>query len=145
MISRPTVALIEGPLDLPDRLQVEAPVVLVARQGITVRSVAAPPAGSGEPGLVLVSLEGDITVAPPAGSPAELHGTALLAPAGTVRWTAPVTLRGLLCARDLDPAVLARGGALHYDRRFDPTDAAAATRGLALLLGPNLPHLARPE
>ncbi|RCK77962.1 MAG: hypothetical protein OZSIB_2000 [Candidatus Ozemobacter sibiricus] len=144
VIDRPTVAMIEGPLELPDRLQVEAPVVLVARQGVTVRSVVGPPPGI-DAHLVLVSLEGDITIAPLAGSPAAVRGTALLAPNGTVRWAVPVDLQGCLTVRTLDPAILGQGGSLTWDRRFDLTDPAAARRGIALVLGPNLPHLLRPE
>jgi len=145
VIDRPTVALIEGALDLPDGLRVEAPTVLVARQGITLKSVAASPAST-QARLVLVSLGADIVISATTGGPApEIKGTALIAPAGTVRWSSPVSIEGTMCVKELDPAVLGKGGKLQYDPQFDITNPSAASRGLAFVLGPNIPHVLRQE
>ncbi len=135
LIDQPLVARIKGDLTLPPAIQVDAPVVLVADGNIRVDEVK--PSATQAP-LVLVSLTGDII----AGG-GKINGALLVCPAGTLRWTRPLDLVGSLCVRHLDPAIVAQGGEICYQPAFDPSAAAAAPKGAALMLGPNLPQVIR--
>jgi hypothetical protein len=131
-ILAPLVVRVKGSLTLPTPLKLEAPALIIVDQDITVNEVQASPNGSP---LTLVSLNGSITV-----QGGKLAGVCLVAPAGTVTWSSPLQLKGTLCCQKLPPATIEKGGEILYDEALDPTSPEAAKKGLAVLLGPNIPQ-----
>ncbi|MBF0500188.1 MAG: hypothetical protein HQM09_08645 [Candidatus Riflebacteria bacterium] len=135
-IDKATVARIEGDLQLPDNLIIDAPCLIVANGNISVGKLESGKPGSSPHGrLVLISLSGNITMAG-----GNVGKVVLMAPSGTVTWTDRLYMSGCLCANQLNPNVISQsGGQIDYDTDCDVSDPQSFLRGITVILGPSLP------
>jgi len=130
----PIVAKVDDALALPSPLKVEAPVVIVAERDIQIGEIRK---SENKGKLVLVSLNGNVVL-----QGGKIEDTALVAPKGTLSWTAPLQIeRGAVCVNKLEPATAEVGGEILYDEEIDPTVHENYNRGVTIVLGPNLPQI----
>jgi|GEM_PF-2927234 len=132
VLDKPMIAMIDGPLSITDKIIVKAPITLVAQKTLEIADAenVAPTAR-----LVLVSQSGDVSLL---GKDPLIAN--ILAPTKTLKWKYPLKLTGTVFVNTLDVnQIQASGGFIEYDPSSDCTDPKNLFRGLAFMLGPNLP------
>jgi|GEM_PF-1257487 len=138
-IRKPFSVYINDKLDLKSGLKLDSSAIIVAKGDIKIGSVVPGVETDAHRLLVLVSQTGNI----------ECYGslvkTALIAPKGTIiSKKGGLDITGLVCENKLNiDSIKSTGGKIKYDADFDSSDSGVRQYGLTVILGPNLPIIAK--